>query len=60
MLLRSRTTITESGNTEDAGLIPTILICGPFADGLLLKQRVKDLNERLKVLEQRVKRGEEK
>ncbi len=36
---------------EHAGLIAIILICGLFADGLLMKQKVKKLNERVERLE---------
>ena len=30
---------------ENAGLIGIILICGLFADSLLLRQKIKDLTE---------------
>lgn len=36
---------------EHIGLIAFILICGLFADSLLTKQKLKELSERIKNLE---------
>ncbi|MEZ5963120.1 MAG: hypothetical protein R3F56_04660 [Planctomycetota bacterium] len=36
---------------EHLDLIAIILICGLFADGLLVKQKVKNLTERVEALE---------
>ncbi len=46
------TSIAATAHMEEhAGLIAIILICGLFADSLLMKQKVKNLDERVERLE---------
>jgi hypothetical protein len=40
---------------ENTGLIAIILICGMFADGLLMKRKLQTLSGRIKDLEKSIK-----